>query len=173
MCELLLYHGSTSCVERPLTNVGRPDLDFGPGFYVTSLRSQAEAWAQVLARRKRGARPVLNTYSFDEEGFLAAGVYRRKCFESYDEQWLRFIVASRKGQRPWVDYDWIEGGVANDKVITTVDAFVDGFITMEQAIGNLRFASPNHQACIRTQAIINSFLTFREAEILSLTTTRK
>lgn len=39
----------------------------------------------------------------------------------YDIQWLDFIVASRKGQKPWEEYDIIEGGVANDQVIDTVE----------------------------------------------------
>ncbi len=34
----ILYHGSYLSVPYPLTNVGRRELDFGPGFYVTSLR---------------------------------------------------------------------------------------------------------------------------------------
>ena len=37
-----LYHGSYLSVPYPLTSVGRRELDFGPGFYVTSLREQAE-----------------------------------------------------------------------------------------------------------------------------------
>ena len=40
-----LYHGSYISVPKPLTNVGRRELDFGPGFYVTRLREQAERWA--------------------------------------------------------------------------------------------------------------------------------
>ena len=36
-----LYHGSSVSVPAPLTGVGRKELDFGPGFYVTSLREQA------------------------------------------------------------------------------------------------------------------------------------
>lgn len=37
-----LYHGSFVSVSNPLTNVGRRELDFGSGFYVTRLREQAE-----------------------------------------------------------------------------------------------------------------------------------
>ena len=42
---ITLYHGSTLSIEHPLAKVGRADLDFGRGFYLTSLRSQAEQWA--------------------------------------------------------------------------------------------------------------------------------
>lgn len=43
--KITLYHGSTLSIEHPLAKVGRADLDFGRGFYLTSLRSQAEQWA--------------------------------------------------------------------------------------------------------------------------------
>ena len=36
-----LYHGSHRSIPAPLTGVGRRELDFGPGFYVTILRDQA------------------------------------------------------------------------------------------------------------------------------------
>ena len=36
-----LYHGLYVSVPNPLTGVGRRELDFGPGFYVTLLREQA------------------------------------------------------------------------------------------------------------------------------------
>lgn len=42
--KITLYHGSTLSIEHPLAKVGRADLDFGRGFYLTSLRSQAEQW---------------------------------------------------------------------------------------------------------------------------------
>ena len=33
-----LYHGPYVGVPEPLTGVGRRDLDFGPGFYLTQFR---------------------------------------------------------------------------------------------------------------------------------------
>ena len=41
-----LYHGSTVIVEKPLVSYGRDNLDFGKGFYTTSMQSQAEKWVQ-------------------------------------------------------------------------------------------------------------------------------
>lgn len=42
MMDRTLYHGSSVIVEQPLASIGRRDLDFGPGFYLTPLREQAE-----------------------------------------------------------------------------------------------------------------------------------
>ena len=40
-----LFHGSNVIVEHPLVSIGRKDLDFGPGFYLTPLFEQASKWA--------------------------------------------------------------------------------------------------------------------------------
>lgn len=162
----ILYHGSTLSVELPLVHVGRKELDFGPGFYVTNIKDQAHEWARTLAGRKKNAKAVLNVYEFDYEGFLCDNSYRRLKFDSYSKEWLDFIAKSRKGLHPWTDFDWIEGGVANDKVITTVDAYVDGFITPEQAIANLKYADLNHQICILRQSIIDRYMHYLNTEIL-------
>ena len=68
--------------------------------------------------------------------------------------------AGRRGEEPWKGYDIIEGGVANDQVIDTVEDYYAGRITAEQAIGQLRFAKPTHQMCIRRQAIVDRCLHF-------------
>ena len=85
---------------------------------------------------------------------------RRLRLEHYDQQWLDFVVSSRRGEEPWRDYDIIEGGVANDQVIDTVEDYYAGRITAEQAIGQLRFAKPTHQMCIRRQTIVDRCLHF-------------
>ncbi|MGM9717332.1 MAG: DUF3990 domain-containing protein, partial [Prevotella sp.] len=54
----------------------------------------------------------------------------------------------------------IEGGVANDRVIDTVEDYMIGRITAEQALGQLKYAKPNHQICILNQEIIDKYLKF-------------
>lgn len=34
---MIIYHGSTETIKLPLAKVGRPDLDFGHGFYTTDM----------------------------------------------------------------------------------------------------------------------------------------
>ena len=41
-----VFHGTTLIVDTPLVGVGRKNLDFGEGFYLTSIRQQAIEWAQ-------------------------------------------------------------------------------------------------------------------------------
>lgn len=159
---MTLYHGSYLGVPAPLTGVGRRELDFGPGFYVTSLREQAERWARRVCVIRAVDTPILSVYDFDEDN-LPTDV-RRLRLEHYDREWLDFIVNSRRGEAPWKDYDIIEGGVANDQVIDTVEDYYTGRITAEQAIGQLRFAKPTHQMCISRQTIVDRCMHFISAE---------
>ncbi len=159
----ILYHGATTEVREPLTHVGRPELDFGPGFYLTNDRQQAINWANTKAGRKKGLKAVLNIYRFNLEDFLANSNFRRIVFPEYNIEWLDFIAASRKGRQPWMGFDWIEGGIANDSVISTVDAYVDGTMTAEMALGKLINEELRHQVCISNQLLIDQYLTFQES----------
>jgi hypothetical protein len=48
----------------------------------------------------------------------------------------------------------------NDQVIDTVEDYYMGRITAEQAIGQLRYAKPTHQMCIRSQSVVDNCLHF-------------
>ena len=61
--KITLYHGSTLSIEHPLAKVGRADLDFGRGFYLTSLRSQAERWATRVQLLRASTTAWINVYA--------------------------------------------------------------------------------------------------------------
>ena len=155
-----LYHASTIRVEHPDVQHSRPNLDFGCGFYLTAMRSQAESYAERFKRRGKPA--VLNEYEWDED----LSGFNVKRFEAYDEEWLDYVTDCRKGLTPPQHYDAVEGGVANDKVFNTVDLYFAGIITKEEALGRLRYAKPNHQLCILSDALIERHLHFIKAETI-------
>ena len=155
-----LYHASTIRIELPDVQHSRPNLDFGCGFYLTAMRSQAESYAERFKRRGKPA--VLNEYEWDED----LSGFNVKRFEAYDEEWLDYVTACRKGLTPPQHYDAVEGGVSNDKVFNTVDLYFAGIITKQEALGRLRYANPNHQLCILSDALIERHLHFIKAEIL-------
>lgn len=162
---MTLYHGSYTVVNQPQTACGRRNLDFGRGFYLTSLRPQAERWAQLITERKtRNGIPQLNVYQFDE---TLACQSRWLRFNEYNLEWLYYVVACRAGEDLWRQYDIVEGGVANDNVIDTVEDYTMGIITAEQALGQLRYKPVNHQLCITSQSVIDCCLKFVES--ISLT----
>lgn len=152
-----VYHASPVAVEHPDTVHSRAYLDFGPGFYVTTLHEQAEKYAARFIRRGKDA--ILNTYE------LADDLSRWKVieFERYNEAWLDFVAECRAG-RTAGDYDIIIGGIANDKVFRTVELYFAGDISKEECLRRLVFEEPNNQICIRTQQVLNECLTFKSSQ---------
>ena len=158
-----VYHGSTACVRQPLALAGRDNLDFGKGFYVTDIKEQAERWAlRLSAQRQMSA--VLNEYELNLD--VIRQEFRYLKFEAYDISWLEFIVKSREGMMPWSDYDLVEGGVADDRVIDTVEAYINGMMTVEMALGRLAMHQPNNQFCLLNQDLIDSHLHFISSNVL-------
>lgn len=88
-------------------------------------------------------------------------------FEDYDKQWLDFIVSSRNGEKPWSEYDMIEGGGANDHVIDTIEAYMNGYMTIDMALGQLALHRPNNQICLLNQQLIDACLHFKSTESLN------
>lgn len=93
-----VYHASTIVVESPDTTHSRAFLDFGPGFYVTTLQEQAVKYGARFTNRDKEA--FLNVYE------LADDLSKWKVFElkRYDEAWLDFVTECRQG-RVVGDYD--------------------------------------------------------------------
>lgn len=163
---MTLYHGSYAPVQVPLVKLGRKKVDFGQGFYLTKLYRQAESWANTIAERKgRNAQPTVTSFSFDYDAVKSDG-YRVKIFGCYNLEWLEYVVDCRRGGVKQQQYDLVEGGVANDNVIDTVEDYESGIITADQALGQLRYKEVNHQICILNQEIVDKYLAYIASEIL-------
>ena len=145
---MILYHGGAEEIAAPDLLHSRKAVDFGAGFYVTPIFEQAKRWSEK--RKRRMGTAVVSRYEFDESAAANLKVLR---FESYSEAWLDFIVRCRALQDD-SDWDIVSGGVANDKVFDTLEAFFDGFATKAQTIDRLRMETPNMQLCFRTVAAL-------------------
>ena len=153
-----LYHSSNMVVQQPDTYHSRKFLDFGCGFYLTSIYDQAVRYAQRFKRR--GQQAWLNTYEFTLDNETQWKIIR---FEAYDAQWLDFVAQCRDGKEVG-DYDMVIGGIANDRVILTLDRYFANEISQEEALGLLRFEKPNIQYCIRSERMLQTCLTYVESE---------
>lgn len=155
-----VYHAGTEIIETPKCGVGRKNLDFGQGFYLTDIYDQALNFARSKAvdRKSPG---IINVYLLDKGALLQEA--KSLIFEKYDDAWLEFIVACRAGEKVWTEYDYIEGGVADDRVINTVNLYIQGYISKERALQNLRYLKPNNQICIINQDLLNRHLKFTES----------
>ena len=162
-----LYHGSYTEVSSPLVKLGRAKVDFGQGFCLTLLKAQAESWAKTISeRRKTGTQAIVSTFTLDMDGIKADG-FRIKTFETYNLDWLEYVIDCRKGGTIQNQYDLVEGGVANDNVIDTVEDYENGIINAEQALGQLKYKAVNRQLCILSQAIVDKHLTFVSSTIVN------
>ena len=155
-----LFHGSYLQIEHPEISKGRNRVDFGQGFYLTGIQVQAEKWSKVIAIRKGpGFRPIVSIFELDEVLFTHTD-FRIKSFKEYNMEWLQYVVDCRRGGKLQLNYGLVEGGVANDNVIDTVEDYENGRITAEQALGQLMYKQVNHQICIRNQKILDTYLRF-------------
>ena len=153
-----VYHGSTVEILNPRVDFSKRNLDFGPGFYVTTKKSQAENWASRKAIRT-GTSAVVNAYEMDED---CTG-FRKKEFLGNDEEWVEFVCACRRGSSVFKQYDIIIGGVANDKVYRVVDMYYRGIWDMERTLKEMFFYKENDQICFLDQKLLDSHLAFLES----------
>lgn len=148
-----LYHGSTVAVRKPSLRPGRPNADFGKGFYTTSNLEQAERWAHIKQEREDAARAVVSVYEFDET-LLNNSDWNIRRFTGADEAWLYFVTDCRKSRKH--DYDLVQGPVANDKVFTTVNLFESGVLSVEAAILQLKAYKTYDQLSFHTDKTIGT-----------------
>lgn len=154
-----VYHSSFTSVESPDVNHSREFLDFGKGFYLTTLYDQAVKYAQRFKRRKRPA--WLSTYELE----FNPEEWKVLVFDSYSREWLQFVTNCRKGSDN-SDYDLIIGGIANDEVIQTIERYFAGEISENDALGLLKYQKPNNQYCIRSQRMLDECLKHKSSEEL-------
>lgn len=157
---MMVYHGSAVEIPHPDTTHSKRFLDFGPGFYVTTFRKQAERWARRKCDRVRGpASPILNIYELDED-FTGFDILR---FDGAEGKWLDFVCDCRDGKDAAAGYDAVIGRVADDDVFRTVQSWRQGDITRERALELLKFAGPNDQIALKTERIIACNLRFLQS----------
>ena len=146
---MILYHGSFQEVSNPDLEHSRPNVDFGRGFYTTSIFTQAVKWSEKF--KNRGRNGIISSYTFDEQSLETLKVLS---FKTYSEEWLDFILNCRSG-KDVSDYDIVIGGVANDKVFNTVELYFDGLIDKNEALKRLRYEEPNLQICFRSMEALS------------------
>ena len=156
---MLVYHGSIEEVIKPdILHSGR-NLDFGSGFYVTTVIKQAERWAKrkadILGRRK----PIVSVYEMVESYEL----YSVLDFNNNLESWIDFVCNCRAGGKEYMDYDIIRGKVANDKVFRVVDLYMNGVWDKERAISEIKVYENYDQIAFISQDAIDDLLHFNRS----------
>lgn len=161
---MIVYHGSNMIVDHPDVSHSFRNLDFGRGFYVTTIREQAERWAKRKALFAEGSKPFLNEY---EMSSVLDGLHVRNFGDDLDP-WIDFVCQCRDGNQEYLQYDIIIGKVANDKVFRVVDLYHSGIWDKERALKEIRVYPGYDQIAFITQKAIDQALMFSKASEVEL-----
>ncbi len=152
MGKMMVYHGSYTKIEKPKIIKGRNIKDFGPGFYCTIIREQAERWA------RRYRTPQVNIYTVRMNESL-----KILEFKEMTEEWLDFIINCRHGILH--EYDIVIGAMANDQIYNFISDYIDGIITREQFWSMAKFKYPTHQINFCTDGALQCLEYYGNVEV--------
>jgi hypothetical protein len=153
---MIVYHGSIAIVDKPDVNHSYRPLDFGSGFFVTSVREQAERWARRKADLLGSDKAIINVYEMEEK----TDGLKVKSFAPDLMEWIDFVCGCRDGKTEYQQFDLICGKVANDRVFRVVDMYHIGIWDKERALKEIRVYPTYDQIAFITQEAIEKHLVF-------------
>ena len=135
---MILYHGTNACFDVIDLAKSNRYKDFGQGFYLTDIRSQAEDLAHKKSRLFGGI-PVVYEYDFNEQS-LNNGELRVLRFDAPTTEWAEFIFRNRNREIAFVhDYDIVIGPIADDKVGLQLWRYEIRSIDLPTLVRNLQY----------------------------------
>ena len=150
---MILYHGTNIDFNVIDLDKSNKYKDFGQGFYLTDIRSQAE---ELAAKKSRlfGGYPVIQEYEFDEN-ILQIGDLRVLTFSSPSSLWADFIFKNRNRHIQFShDYDIVIGPIANDGVAYLLGRYEEGTLTIDELSKELDYKKLNNQYFFGTEKAI-------------------
>ena len=139
-----LYHGTNVDFDVIDLTKSNKYKDFGQGFYLTDIRSQAE---ELAAKKSRlfGGYPVIQEYEFDES-LLSGTDLKVLKFDKPSTEWAEFIFKNRNRDYNFThDFDIVIGPIANDGVAYLLGRYEEGTLTIEELGDKLDFKKLNSQ----------------------------
>ncbi|MCM1190868.1 MAG: DUF3990 domain-containing protein [Butyrivibrio sp.] len=151
---MTVYHGSNMIVNYPDTEHSLRPLDFGKGFYITTVKEQAERWARRKTDICGESMGIVNVYQMKEDwsGLIC------KCFGEDLSEWIDFVCRCRNEENDYLRYDVIKGQVADDKVFRVVDMYRSGIWDKERALKEIKVYSNYDQIAFIKQKAIEQLL---------------
>lgn len=152
---MIVYHGSDRIIQKPDIRFSKKRLDFGCGFYVTTVKEQAVRWAKRKAMLGNKGIGIVNVFNMQENvNFIM------RDFANDLDSWIDFVCQCRDGYAIYHEYDLIRGKVADDKVFRVVDMYKRGIWDKERAIREIKVYTTYDQIAFVSQEAINSILKF-------------
>lgn len=151
-----LYHGSNVEIKTIDLSRSRKGKDFGCGFYLNPNREQAEEMAVRTTQRMMEGSPIVNRFLFDEAVLTHSDCLSVKIFSDYTLDWAEFILQNMRNlsNNPIHPYDIVVGPIANDTVGVQMRRYLQGYISIERMIDELKFKQPSIQYFFGTEQAI-------------------
>lgn len=141
---MILYHGTYVDFQEIILDKCLPYKDFGRGFYLTDIYSQAVALSQKKSRIY-GGEPIVQRYEFDQS-ILTDGVLKVLKFDGPSRDWAEFIYKNRSRQICFShDYDIVIGPIADDGVAYLLDRYEEGTLSLDDLAKELKYKNLNNQ----------------------------
>ncbi len=155
---MIIYHGSTVVVECPEYGLGRPNNDYGQGFYCTEDIELAREWA---CRDAEGG--FVNIYELDITGLKVMDIDDLGVLP-----WIAILMKNRvvrysspvekrgaeyvinKYLPDYEGYDIIRGYRADDSYFTFTRAFLSGVISLQQLETAVHLGGLGIQTCLKS-----------------------
>ncbi|WP_369283050.1 DUF3990 domain-containing protein [Oscillibacter sp. GMB15532] len=169
---LTLFHGSPQIIEAPELAKGKPNNDYGRGFYCTESMELAKEWA--CSTETDG---FANRYAFEPTNL---SVLNLSSGEYHILNWLSILLENRTfrmsgdiAQRAkdyifehfmieYKSYDVIKGYRADDSYFSFATAFLNNTISLAQLEKAMVLGNLGEQVVLRSQAAFDR-LTFVES----------
>lgn len=172
---MILYHGSSEIIQKPLSGKGKAYNDYGPGFYCTEHIELAKEWA--CRERKTG---FVSSYELDIE--------RCRILDLTDSQysilnWMALLLANRriristpvmKRGFEWLStyyliddggYDVIKGYRADDSYFSFARAFLNNEISLGQLNAAMQLGKLGEQWVLKSRKAFGE-VSFKEYAVV-------
>lgn len=172
MDNIILYHGSTKIIEKPILGLGNPKNDYGLGVYCTKNIELAKEWA--VTERNDG---FVNSYEIDLKG-MDILYLNRKPYHILN--WLSILLKNRtfvlsqglpsEAKAYLLDEflpnyepcDLIVGYRADDSYFSFANTFLNNTISLEQLRKAMFLGKLGEQVVLKSEKAF-SRLTFKES----------
>lgn len=156
---MILYHGSEHIIEKPRYNGGKPNNDYGRGFYCTEYADMAREWS--VTREHNG---YVNQYELDTEGLKVLNLNDYPVMT-----WLAVLLENRtfnvgsvlakealqyitkEFSVPYQKYDVITGYRADDSYFSFAYDFINGVISYEQLSEAMKLGKLGNQIVLKSK----------------------
>ena len=151
---MILYHGTNTDFESIDIQKSNKYKDFGQGFYLTDIFSQAKELAEKKTKLF-GGYSIVQEYEFDES-LLADDELNVLIFETPSKEWAEFVYNNRSRYKNYKhNYDIVVGAIADDGVAYLLSRYEEGTFTLEELAKELQYKKLNRQYFFGTIKAVN------------------